>query len=47
MVKVYSSTVAILAQGNHRFETCAQPLFRFGSNPIAITFLFKHKTFKG
>ena len=32
-------TVAILAQGNHRFETCAQPLFRSGSNPIAITFL--------
>ena len=34
------STVAILAQGNHRFETSAQPLFFFyGSNPVMISFL--------
>ena len=33
------STVAILAQGNHRFETSAQPLFFFyGSNPTIISF---------
>ena len=27
------STVAILAQGNHRFETCAQPPFSFWFKP--------------